>query len=254
MSCVDRRHSGLVMRHTVQMDPEYRLSRIRHDGGRLIDLAAADPVAKVPACPGWSAARLLSHSGRVWNSVALHVERLTPEPISGSEVPRADEGLEVEYARTAHAKVVAALDSADPAESVWTWAGDGTVGFYLRRMHQETLIHRIDAEQAAGEPSEVAAVDAADGVDELMCLLLPASVSNAPAGSLHLHQTDGPGEWMMNGVDGNVVASIGHEKGDAAIRATAADLLLAGWQRRSLEGLEIFGDRAIAEEWMTLSA
>ncbi len=242
------------MRHTVQMDPEYRLSRIRHDGGRLIDLAEADPAAEVPACPGWNVARLLSHSGRVWNSVALHVERLTTEPISGSEVPRADEGAEVEYARAAHAKVVTTLDSADLAASVWTWAGDGTVGFYLRRMHQETLIHRIDAEQAAGVSSEIAAVDAADGVDELMCLLLPASVSNASAGSLHLHQTDGPGEWMMSVVDGTVVASIGHEKGDAAIRAIAADLLLASWQRRPLDGLEIFGDRAIAEKWMSLSA
>ncbi len=227
---------------------------MRQDGARLIDVASSNLSAPVPACPGWDSAKLMVHTGRVWHSVALHVERLATEMVPRSEVPVSEEGAEVDYAQGALSHVVEALEAADPDASVWAWAGDGTVGFYLRRMHQETLIHRIDAEQAAGVVSEVDAGDAADGVDELLRVLLPVGVPAVPSGSIHLHQTDGPGEWMMEPADGHVVAGLGHAKADVAIRATAADLLLTLWQRRPLVGLEIFGDRSIAEEWMALSA
>lgn len=242
------------MRHTVWMDPETRLAHLRTDGPRLIEVASAAPTMPVPACPGWDNTKLMVHTGRVWHSVALHVERLATEMVPRSEVPVAMEGSESEYAREAFEHVVGALEAADPAASVWAWAGDGTVGFYLRRIHQETLVHRVDAEQAAGLDPVIDAVDAADGVDELVRVLLPVRATSQPAGSLHLHQTDGSGEWMLRSVDGRISAAVGHEKGDAAIRADAADLLTALWQRRPLDGLEIFGDRSIAEEWMELSA
>ncbi len=242
------------MRHTGLMDTERRLAHLHADGNRLIEIASGAPSAPVPSCPGWDNTKLMVHCGRVWHSVALHVERLVTEMVPRSEVPVPDKGGEVEYAREAFAHVEGALRSADPAASVWAWAGDGTVGFYVRRMHQETLVHRIDAEQAAGVESDVDVADAADGVDELVRVLLPVRASEPPSGTLHLHQTDGPGEWMLATVDGRVSATLGHDKGDAAVRAGAADLLLAMWQRRPLDGLEIFGDRSIAEEWMALSA
>ncbi len=216
-------------------------------------MGSSNLAADVPGCPGWDCARLLSHSGRVWHSVALHVERLASEMVPRSEVPLAEAGDEVDYARKALAHVVEALQAADPDAPVWAWAGDGTVRFYLRRMHQETLVHRIDAEMAAGLASHVNGDDAADGVDELMRVVLPARTATPPGGSIHLHRTDGEGEWSAKAVDGRIVTSLHHEKADVAIRAGATDLLLALWQRRDLEGLEIFGDRSIAEEWMDLS-
>jgi len=236
------------------MDPQTRLAHLRTDGTRLIEAASAAPTAPVPACPGWDNTKLMVHTGRVWHSVALHVERLATEMVPRSEVPVPDVGQEIDYAREAFEHVVGALEAADPAAAVWAWAGDGTVGFYLRRMQQETLVHRIDAEQAAGLDVVVDPESAADGVDELLRVLLPASTQMEVTGSLHLHQTDGPGEWMLRSVDGRVSATIGHEKGDAAIRADAADLLMALWQRRPLAGLEVFGDRSVAELWMELSA
>ena len=44
------------------------------------------------------------------------------------------------------AELLAAFDGVEPATRVWTWAARGDVGFYHRRMHQETLVHRVDAE------------------------------------------------------------------------------------------------------------
>jgi len=236
------------------MDPETHIAHLRSDGPRLIEVASASPMAQVPACPGWDNAKLMVHAGRVWHSVALHVERLATEMVPRTDVPRAEAGSETAYARDAFEHVVGALEAADPTAQVWAWAGDGTVGFYLRRMHQETLVHRVDAEQAADMDSIIDAGSAADGVDELVRVLFPAKAPAPPSGSLHLHQTDGAGEWMLRSVDGQISVSVGHEKGDAAIRASGADLLLSLWERRPIDGLEIFGDRSIAQEWMTLSA
>ncbi|HQR30574.1 MAG TPA: DsbA family protein, partial [Anaeromyxobacteraceae bacterium] len=41
-----------------------------------------------------------------------------------------------------------------------------------------------------------------------------------PSGSLHLHRTDGPGEWLVRAVDGEVVSTQEHAKGDAAVRGS----------------------------------
>jgi hypothetical protein len=59
----------------------------------------------------------------------------------------------------------------DPAGS-W-YAPDQTVGFWIRRMAQETVIHRIDAELALGSPAQPVPADLAlDGVDEVLVVFL----------------------------------------------------------------------------------
>ena len=55
-----------------------------------------------------------------------------------------------------------------PAEEAWTWSDDHTVGFILRRQAHEALVHRLDAEQAAGRGHELDAALAADGVHECL--------------------------------------------------------------------------------------
>lgn len=55
----------------------------------------------------------------------------------------------------------------DPAGSWHT--SDQEVGFWIRRMAQETVIHRIDAELATGQPvAPVPAGLAVDGIDETL--------------------------------------------------------------------------------------
>ena len=57
---------------------------------------------------------------------------------------------------------------------------------------------------------------------------------------------------MLDVVDGLVDVRHEHAKGDAALRGSGDELLLAVWGRRPLDGLEIFGDRAVAESWTGL--
>ena len=71
----------------------------------------------------------------------------------------------------AHASFVAALEAADPAEPAHSWSGDPanhTVAFTYRRQAHEALIHRLDAELAAGAVTPLDTALAADGVDEAL--------------------------------------------------------------------------------------
>jgi len=243
--------------HAGEIDVAHRLDRIDADGRRLLELAGADLSADVPTCPGWTAERLVGHMGRVWNSVTAHVESRATEAIAGSSLPRPPEGAAVvEWSTEALSALLAALGAVDADDAVWTWAGPEhqRMGCYHRRMHIETLVHRIDAERTVGVEPVVLAADAADGIDELCMVIHQGGRHQAPpTGSLHLHRTDGDGEWTLVVEDGTVVATRDHTKGDAAVRGPADRLLLAMTGRGSFEGLDVFGDAAVAAQWAAIS-
>lgn len=63
---------------------------------------------------------------------------------------------------------------------------------------------------------------------------------------IHLHATDGEGEWLIRFDPGDVVVESGHAKGDAAVRGPAGDLLLWLYGRVPLDDLQAFGDPGAA--------
>ncbi|GAA4606081.1 hypothetical protein GCM10023195_21500 [Actinoallomurus liliacearum] len=120
-----------------------------------------------------------------------------------------------------------------------------------------------DAEIAVGHEPHVDAATAADGIEELL--------ENLPSfgwvaervrelgrdgETLHLHATDGDGEWMIRPGDGGFTWERGHGKGTAAVRAATGDLLLLvyGRLRPDDERLEVFGDRDLLSAWLTATA
>ena len=77
-------------------------------------------------------------------------------------------------------------------------------------MAHETAVHRFDAERAAGRDYRVEAELASDGVDEYLDFVLPRTVAKGLrlGGSVHLHCTDVPGEWIIEpGDDGHATRS-----------------------------------------------
>src|SRR3954454_16295692 len=147
------------------------LQHLRADSTRLRTvLAGCDPDARVPGCPDWTAADLLGHHGGVLDFWATVVER---RPASADDVweepekPTSYDGL-LAYHEEQQARLVAALEAADPAEAAWTWSTEQTVGFTFRRQAHEALIHRLDAEQTAGAVTPLDPVLAAAGVDETL--------------------------------------------------------------------------------------
>ena len=233
---------------------------LRADGEAIAAAGRQDIDAAVPSCPGWTMHKLLAHVGRVYRSVGCHVAERATEMIPADDIPRPPEGNAiVEWFEEGHRFVQDALAGADPDDAVWTWTGQSTMAFYFRRMAHETAVHRWDAEAAFGQPGPFDSELSADGVSELFEVVLPFAVANwkmtLPDASLHLHRTDGDGEWLLANDGGHIKVSLEHAKGDAAVRAGGTDLLLLSWERIGLDspGVETFGDADAARAWFALS-
>ncbi|WP_134741716.1 maleylpyruvate isomerase family mycothiol-dependent enzyme [Nocardioides sp. 503] len=250
------------------------LEHLRSDSARFRDvLAGCDPAARVPACPDWDAADLLWHLAGVQRFWA---GRIRSRPAAPTEADFADQparpatydGL-LAYFDEHSASLLAELAAADPAEPAWSWAPEQTVGFTFRRQAHEALIHRLDAEQTArqatGEVTDLDPALAADGVAELLDVMYGGE---APAwGRLDLgeglvqvelidvgeslfvrpgtlHGTDPESGKAYDGPHLLLV-----EPGEAAalVRGRAADLDAWLWKRRSADGIEVSGDRAVHE-------
>ncbi|HEU5332123.1 MAG TPA: maleylpyruvate isomerase family mycothiol-dependent enzyme [Actinocrinis sp.] len=134
-------------------------------------IAASDPKAPVRSCPGWTVADLTHHLAEVYLHKADCVrlgafpepwppERIDPDPLTALD----DAVAELEQQFVAHR----------PGHHAPTWyRPDQTVGFWMRRMAHETVIHRVDAELAAGIPvSPIPADLALDGIDEILKLFI----------------------------------------------------------------------------------
>lgn len=154
------------------MTPAEYLGHIRAESERFLEvLTDCDPAARVPSCPDWDADDLLWHLATVqhfWCSI-IHSRPAGPDDYQEPERP-ATHGEVAAFFRHAHEGLVAALAAADPEEPAWSWSGpdDQRVGFTFRRQAHEALIHRLDAEQAAGVVTPLPAALAADGVLEAL--------------------------------------------------------------------------------------
>lgn len=231
------------------------LEALRRDGDAFIaSCEAAGLAAPVASCPDWSVADLCWHLAEVhlfWATVVAD-QRQTWEGYGPPERPSDDEL--VAFSRNAFAHMIAVLSAADPTQPNWTWSSDHTAGFVIRRMAQETAVHRWDADDAAGSRLPIDAVLASDGIDEFLEHFLDDGGSGAvpSEGSVHLHCTDVPGEWTVRqGSDGFEV-SREHAKGDCALRGPASDLLLALWRRVPLTGIDVVGDARVAARFVAL--
>jgi uncharacterized protein (TIGR03083 family) len=245
-----------------RMDPRTWLNEFRHDGLRIAELARGDLSAPVPTCPGWTLADLVTHTGYVhrWQTVTVRdAPSDRPDPSMWRHGPGADETL-ADWFASGVETAIAVMGAADPDAPRWTWAGPGTVRWYLRRITQETLVHRIDAELAAGVP--VGAVEpsmAADGIEEMREVFHPTSDGDPVGGSgqtLHLHADDidsrTGADWIVTLhadriTTERVTADLGGGPSDAALHGRAIDLLLMMWGRAPLGEVISTGDPTVHE-------
>jgi uncharacterized protein (TIGR03083 family) len=246
------------------MDFERLHGYLRGDYRRLRDaVAASDPAAPVPSCPGWTVAELASHVAHVYLHKAVCIEtgqqpKDWPPPPSGlgpaDDIDASFAALEAQLA--AHA----------PGEHAFTWYGpDQSVGFWIRRMAQESVVHRVDAELAAGLPvSPIAADLALDGIDEVLRIFfaygsaawpeeLGDLLAKADRRPVLLAAAEGPG-WLVTTLESGLVVGDAPESAgtdaDAASAPAAltvsgpADALLLWLWNRTVDGYaaEVSGD------------
>ncbi|MEI5101306.1 maleylpyruvate isomerase family mycothiol-dependent enzyme [Streptomyces sp. PmtG] len=234
-------------------------------------LQGADLSVTVPTCPDWTLDQLVRHAGGAVRWVELHVRtrakaNIPSEDVPGFEGPESTgpAALDAWLAETAE-RFGETMRGAEADTPVWTWTGEGTAGFWARRMTHEVAIHRADAEIAAGVEYALAPEVAADAIDEWLEIVRYAQRSSmgkragelrGEGRTLHLHATDaGPelgAEWTITlGPDG-VAWEHGHTKADVALRGPLTEVLLAFYRRRPLDSgrVEVLGDRGLLEFWL----
>ncbi len=230
--------------------------------GELI--RSADPATPVPTCPGWTITQLFRHVGRGNRWAAQIVADRCSEPIDPREVPDGkppdDRDAAVDWLNAGARLILDAVDAVGADTEVWTFIGPRPARWWVRRRLHEATVHRADAAIALGTDYRLAPELAADGIDEwLERVAVEATGETAPLGTgqtLHLHATDdglgAAGEWNLAGTPEGISWSHEHAKGDAALRGTAKDLLLAVVRRQTATdgNLEMFGDAAVWDGWL----
>jgi len=223
----------------------------------LID--GTDLARTVPTCPEWTMRQLVTHVGRAHRWATAIVATRAAEPIPFQEIPDgrppADQRGQMDWLRAGAAGLVATVQGAGD-EQVWTHHGPGPAPYWARRMAHETAVHRADGQIALGQRPRIDPVTAADGIDEWLGFLAePGDGGDRPplAGLqgkvLHLHVTDGEGEWMIRPGAAGITVEPGHGKGDVAVRGPAGDLLLVLMRRipPSDPSVEVLGDPALLD-------
>jgi uncharacterized protein (TIGR03083 family) len=227
----------------------------------------ARPDEPVPSCPDWTADDLLWHLGEVqWFWAAIVRDSITGPQADElkPERPAGRAGLQAFYQRASR-DLAEILAASAPDTAAWTWSEDQTVGFIRRRQAHEALIHRIDAELAAGSRTPVDPLLGADGVDEALRVMYGAvpewgRFTSDDGKTLRLEATDTGDAWFVTlgrftGTDPDgtsydepdIHAAESDPGGPAAVTVagSAADLDCWLWHRPPVARIERSGDAEV---------
>jgi uncharacterized protein (TIGR03083 family) len=228
------------------------VAAVRSEGEAIVSASRQGVDVPAPTCGDWTVADLCLHVGRVYAYVAhIAAERLT----SASDVrpdPEADMDP-VEWVESCLDDLVGALSGCDPDTPMWNWSSEPPVAaFWARRMAHESAVHRYDAQRAHGVAQPVDADLAADGLGELVDVLLPRIVERdgrtlAPATYVFASVEDGA--WRVRTDGGIVTRADADAAADVTVRGTTSALLLATYNRVPWSSLEVDGDATALDAW-----
>ncbi|MCU1456320.1 MAG: hypothetical protein JWL73_412 [Actinomycetia bacterium] len=239
------------------MDQAQYCDAIATAAATIVEVARQDPDAAVPSCPDWDVRQLAFHVGSVHRMATAVVATPVQEAagmrgLFAAPDPATDPG---DWVEAGAATLVATLRAADPGAPVFTFWPPHVMPFWFRRQANETEIHRWDAQLAVGTPDPVPTDLAITGVEEKLEKFAahPRYAEVAPgSGTVHLHATDAPGEWLVTFSPTGLLVDRSHAKGDVAVRATASDLDLLVSGRLDSAALEVFGDVSLLDRFVAL--
>jgi uncharacterized protein (TIGR03083 family) len=237
-----------------RLSDERYLELFDADLASLLD-SSGDLDLPVPGCPGWTVRDLLSHVIGVYRhkSAALDADAaptLEREGDWGDLDPDDDPRAVL---RTEHARLRERLTARPGTAQTWTWwPPEQTVAFWVRRMAQETAVHRWDAQSAVDVDGAGAVPDdlASDGVDELLGWLRwgwDDERQDDATGQTVLISTADHG-WVLTFTPTEVSVASAAEAAEAAAEAVAfvaaepTDLLLHLWGRPGTRSVAVAGD------------
>ncbi|RBY81361.1 hypothetical protein DQ239_01825 [Blastococcus sp. TF02-09] len=224
------------------MEIDQYLPSLRRSNARFAEASAAAVLdhgwaARVPGCPDWTLADLVWHLAEVQRFWAWVVRTRAQDPAGYEPAARHPDDELLGYATARGAELEAALADADPAERVWTWAGQQDVAWVLRRQAQEAVVHTVDVEQVLGDVRPIQADVGLDGLDEWLEVMVPGALPDGAPAEAHpvvFHAVDADAERTL--FAGSRPFPV------ATLTGTAGDLLLAVWRRVPLHVLTVDGD------------
>jgi uncharacterized protein (TIGR03083 family) len=250
-----------------QLSPERYDAQIEASTAQIAALVGAgDLTMRIPTCPAWNLRQLASHVGRAHRWVAettatRSTEMIPLRSVADGALPD-DPARQVPWLTDGAQHMIAAVREAGD-DRVWAFGTMAPASTWGRRMCHETVVHRIDAQLAAGQQPDLDPDVAIDAIDEWLTVLsapLPGDPdprsSALPEGRvLHIHTTDGAsgtGEWLIRHQSGGVTVEPGHGKGDAAMTGPAALLLQVLLRRAPADdpALTVFGDPGLVTRWL----
>ena len=236
------------------MDTADLMAALDQSSQALADAADGHLDQPVPTCPGWTVADLVGHLGGVqgfWTSLLQGTDLQQV-----SRPPRPPDPELLDWFRSGADQLVAILAPLDPATPQWNWSErNQTIGWVQRRMAHEAVVHSWDGANAVGTAEAIDRELAADGIDEFLDVFVGARGERmtGPVETVHVHVTDGEGEWLLSFGRGTTSLERTHAKGDVAVRGPASDLLLALWSRPRSDQVEIIGDAGVLDRLLALA-
>jgi uncharacterized protein (TIGR03083 family) len=224
----------------------------------------------IPSCPGWTANRLATHIGMIHRWVEQTVREEVSDPLDfgqfGLDLPQAWSGYG-DWLEAMSDPLIATLRQADPNARVWSFTDVQQARFWYRRILHETMVHRVDAELAAGLRPRVDADAAIDGIDELLYMLSYVHPFRSEMADLrgqgetiHIHATDVDVHWLIEmtpeGYAWERSDDAAAGQASATIRGNAGEAHLFQYNRLSdqVADVECSGDRAVLSDWLARSA
>ena len=208
-------------------------------------LTSAELALPVRSCPGWTLTDLGQHVGAVYqHKIAVLRTGTRPDPWPPEPLPDLWEAPVSRFLATSAGDLLRELAQHDPPEPCWTWyAEDQSVGFWGRRMAQETVIHLWDAQDAvSGRPAPIEDSIAVDGIDELLVAFLAGDWSDeaqpGPYGTVEIRA--GSEGWRVGLGPEEVTVSLlapgaaPADAADAVISDSKQGMMLALWGRRPM--------------------
>jgi len=253
------------------------LAHLARDSARFVDvLAQTRSGTQVPTCPNWDADDLLWHLAEVqwfWGTiVGRGLTRLEDvEALDNGGRPSDRQSL-LAFFNRASVDLHHNLSAASPDTPAWTWSSEQSVGFIRRRQAHEALIHRVDAELAAGDRTPMDVDLSSDGIDEALKIMyagLPpwGHFSPDPTRTVRVQTTDTHRFWLvtLGQFTGTDPDGTTHDEPDiavapsdenvpdtgeppaATVRGTAADLDSWLWHRPPPGAVERGGDPLVLQ-------
>ena len=230
-------------------------------------LTSAEPALRVRTCPDWTLSDLALHVGRAHRWVQRIIETRAQKPIDMSAVDLALPATTTRYGAwlcSGATAFSAAVQIAGTKTPVWSWSDDHSVGFWLRKITHDTIIHRIDAELTIGLRPSLSPQMAADGVADLLAAITTLSTVGHPdpifeglrglGETLQLQATDTADEWFVTRMPEGVRWTPGRGEADAIVRGNAFDLLLALYRRAPIHVVDVLGDESLVVHWIAHSS